>query len=114
MIEVKTKKLIAMDLDGTLLNSSKRVSDKTKEYLKKLKDDGHIIVIATGRILSSAIDVTDGACFANYVIGDAGGVVYDMKNNNIIFKNIISKETVNQICLLYNDDVEYIEMGDLY
>lgn len=110
---LKSKKLIAMDLDGTLLDMNKKISDKTKSYLKRLKAKGYIIVIATGRILNNAIDVTDGAEFANYVVSDAGGLIYDMQNNEILAKKVISKETISKICSRYNDDIEYIEMCDL-
>lgn len=44
-----TKKLIALDLDGTLLNSDSQVSHASKEILKKIQEQGHIIVITTGR-----------------------------------------------------------------
>ena len=65
-----------MDLDGTLLNEKSRVSQQTKEYLGELKQNGYIIVIATGRILKSALIATDGADFANYIVTDAGAAVY--------------------------------------
>lgn len=41
--------LIALDLDGTLLKDDKTISLKTKDVLKKAKDEGHIVMIATGR-----------------------------------------------------------------
>ena len=44
-----SKKLIALDMDGTLLNSKHRITDKTKEVLKKAIKDGHIVVISSGR-----------------------------------------------------------------
>lgn len=43
------KYLITIDLDGTLLNNSSKISTSSKSYLKKLINDGHKIVIATGR-----------------------------------------------------------------
>jgi Cof subfamily protein (haloacid dehalogenase superfamily) len=43
------KHLIALDLDGTLLKDDKTISIKTKEVLKKAKEEGHIVMIATGR-----------------------------------------------------------------
>lgn len=107
------RKLIAIDLDGTLLNSDKKVSDEAKRYLKSLKEQGHIIVIATGRILRSAIDVTDGADFANYVVGSTGGVVYDLDNKKVLFMNEISKENINKVCSIYSDDIDRIELCDL-
>lgn len=64
-------KMIVTDLDGTLLNENEKVSNTSKQYLKRLKDMGCIIIIATGRIYASALKTTDGAEFANYLITDA-------------------------------------------
>ena len=44
-----TKKIIAVDLDGTLLNSDSQISDFTKETIKKVAEKGHQIIITTGR-----------------------------------------------------------------
>ncbi len=41
--------LIALDMDGTLLNSEGEISKKTSDYLKELEKKGHIIVISSGR-----------------------------------------------------------------
>ena len=43
------KYLIALDMDGTLLNKQHVISTETIQYLKELKNQGHIIVIASGR-----------------------------------------------------------------
>ena len=42
-------KLVALDLDGTTLNSAHRISDRTTAVLRKLSSMGVTIVIATGR-----------------------------------------------------------------
>ena len=41
--------LICLDLDGTLLNDEKEISPYTLKVLEKLKEQGHYIMIATGR-----------------------------------------------------------------
>jgi len=43
------KHLIALDLDGTLLTDNKEISPKNKHVLLKAAEEGHIVVIATGR-----------------------------------------------------------------
>ena len=45
----KKKFLIAIDLDGTLLNKKSKVSLSNKLFLRKLERQGHIIVLASGR-----------------------------------------------------------------
>ena len=42
-------KLIACDMDGTLLNSKSQISPKTLESLNKASENGIEIVICTGR-----------------------------------------------------------------
>ncbi|MFP3490231.1 HAD hydrolase family protein, partial [Staphylococcus sp. SIMBA_130] len=41
--------LIAIDLDGTLLNSEKNISERTKSVIFEAKRQGHHVAIATGR-----------------------------------------------------------------
>lgn len=43
------KKIIAVDIDGTLLNSKRQITAKTKDALIKAQSLGHIVVIASGR-----------------------------------------------------------------
>ena len=52
------KKLIALDLDGTLLDENSIVPESTREYLRKLKEKGNIISIASGRTVQSVIELT--------------------------------------------------------
>ncbi|ASS74436.1 hypothetical protein CIG75_05160 [Tumebacillus algifaecis] len=44
-----SRKLIALDLDGTLLTKQKVISPRTKRVLEEAKGMGHHVVIATGR-----------------------------------------------------------------
>ena len=102
------KKLIALDLDGTLLNNEGVVSEISKSYLKKLKEKGHIIIIATGRILNRALVGTDGAEFANYIVSDNGAAVFKNEGLNRewkeVYTNILSKEIVQRIASYYDKD----------
>lgn len=43
------KKIIAVDLDGTLLNADSQISDYTVQVIQKVREAGHIVLIATGR-----------------------------------------------------------------
>lgn len=102
------KKLIALDLDGTLLNSDGIVSEATKVHLQKLKEKGHIITIATGRILNRALVGTDGAEFTNYIVSDAGAAVFKNDGINKEWKEVyalaLSNEIVENIASYYDKD----------
>ncbi|WP_031488901.1 Cof-type HAD-IIB family hydrolase [Ureaplasma canigenitalium] len=51
------KFLITCDLDGTLLDSEGKLSEKTIQGVKKLVEDGHIFCIVTGRPIRGALHV---------------------------------------------------------
>lgn len=105
-------KMIVMDLDGTLLNANGKVSEKSKCFLKELKESGYIIVIATGRIYISALEVTDGAHFANYILSDTGACCYDVENGNILFESNLPDKAVEKIFSYYDDSVAFIDICD--
>ena len=96
------KKIIVVDLDGTLLNSKKEISKKSKEYLLKLKKLGYVIVIATGRILASALHATNDAKFANFIISNGGAVLYDVKRKEILSSKTIPEEMILKIWSTYD------------
>lgn len=111
---MKDKKMIVTDLDGTLLNINGVCSPKSKKYLSKLKKHGYIITIATGRTLKSALLATDGAEFANYIIANAGALIYDNVNKKIIMKKTIDIPNIKRICNIYNNEIDYINLCDIY
>ena len=47
-------RLVALDIDGTLLNSSYKVSDRTRRTLQRVMERGVRVVLVTGRTFSAA------------------------------------------------------------
>ena len=90
-------KLVAIDLDGTLLNSYGEVSEKNKEAIQKAKNKGAEIVIASGRPISSARSYAYEVGADNYIICGNGSVLYDMKNEQIIYDKFIERQKALQI-----------------
>lgn len=87
-------KLIAIDLDGTLLKRHRKITKKNYQALKKFTDAGGQIVISTGRAITSArkiankIESYTGKKIP-YIITLCGSVVYDDKDK------IISQKLIN-------------------
>ena len=50
------KKMIAIDLDGTLLKSDGTLSDYTVAIIKKIQEQGHLVIITTGRPYRMALE----------------------------------------------------------
>ena len=100
-------KLIAIDLDGTLLNSYGEVSEKNKEAIQKAKSKGAEIVIASGRPISSARSYAYEVGADNYIICGNGSVLYDMKNEQIIYDKFIERQKALQIIKICEENSIY-------
>jgi len=109
---MKNRYLIALDLDDTLLNYQKEISEQTKEYLKRLFDAGHIIAIISGRIFDTCYEVVSKLDFVNYMVCDSGSLIFDNINKKNIYKKKLSKENIKKIISLYNNEMEYVEFSD--
>ena len=90
-------KLAAIDLDGTLLNSYGEITQETKEILKKVKEKGIEIVIASGRPIDSIKTISKEIESENYFISGNGAILYDLKNDQILYENILKKSKVLDI-----------------
>lgn len=75
-----SRKIIFIDLDGTLLKNDKTISDANRQALQDALEAGHYIVFATGRAISSGrniakkLELEKPGC---YMIAYNGAVMYD-------------------------------------
>lgn len=94
------KRILFLDLDGTLLDDQKQIPQKNKEVLQKAAEQGHHVVIATGRALSSAQTLMrklgfDRAGF--YCIAYNGGILYDCGKEQVLSEHTLPLEVVMHI-----------------
>ncbi len=100
-------KIVAIDLDGTLFDDNKKITDKNKEVIKKAIEQNHKIVIATGRPffgITNTLDELNLLNTDNYVICFNGGLIYHLKTNSIIYSNTITGKDVLE---LYKDAIKH-------
>lgn len=80
-------KLIALDLDGTLLNHEGLITADTKAALKCASERGVHIVISTGRPLNGVpLDQLEGLG-VDYAITTNGAAIYRISTNELLFEN---------------------------
>ncbi|MBO5397406.1 MAG: HAD family phosphatase [Clostridia bacterium] len=90
-------KIIAIDLDGTLLNSFGEITPNTKEVLKKAIEKGAQVVLASGRPVSAIENIANEIGAEEYLISGNGALVYDIKEKKIVYDKFLSKEQVLEI-----------------
>lgn len=100
-------KLIAIDLDGTLLNSYGVVSEKNKQSLLKADMEGAEIVIASGRSTNSVKNIANDIGICRYIICGNGSLIYDLQKDEIIYDKFIDKKKALQI-------IEICEQNSIY
>ena len=110
---MKKIKIISMDFDGTLLNSDKKITHRTRECLLNLKNKSYIIVGVTARNLLSVKSVVDINLF-DYIILNNGSDIYYVKEDRIKNISSIENETVEKIYNLFNDKVCQIDFCTPY
>ena len=100
-------KLMAIDLDGTLLDSYGEVSNNTKKALLEAKNQGIEIVLSSGRNIDSVKNLAIELGVDNYLISGNGAVVYDIQKDEIIYNKFLSKEKVLQIAKICEENSIY-------
>ena len=90
-------KLVAIDLDGTMLNHYGEISERTKETVRRCIEKGVEIVLASGRPIDSIKAIAEELGIKGYFIAGNGALVYDIRKNEMIYENYIKKEKVLEI-----------------
>ncbi|MGM9960528.1 MAG: Cof-type HAD-IIB family hydrolase [Allobaculum sp.] len=98
--------LVAVDLDGTLLTSEKKVSEETKKAIRKLKEHGIQFGIVSGRPVESGLILCEGWGIQDsisFLIGMNGGVLYDVRRKEKETYSIIPGHLIWKIIEAYKE-----------
>lgn len=114
-------KLLAIDLDETLLTTDKTVSEKNRKALQKADEMGVRIVIATGRGIAIVQDTLKAIGFEDkeneYVISFNGGAITENKGTKFLYKEGISFEFASELYkrgLTYDVSVQIYTLEDIF
>lgn len=84
-------KLVAMDIDGTLLDSYGNISKENIEAIKKAKEQNIEVVLTSGRMPKAMLAIASEANANNYLICGNGAMIYDVNKEEIIITIIFQK-----------------------
>lgn len=101
-------RIIALDLDGTLLTTDKRITEANMEALRRAAEAGAYIVPATGRILKGLPAELLAAPFLRYAITVNGAMAEDVKEGRVLHHAGIDRGRALEILsFLDTEDVVY-------
>lgn len=119
------KKVIIMDIDGTLTNEDKVISENTKNKLKELQSQGAVLVLASGRPTRGLMHFAKELEMDKHnglLVSFNGARVTDCETGNILFDQTMSVDTCKAVLNhMKNFDVipmvykgEYLHVTDVY
>lgn len=92
-------KAVFLDLDGTLLDDNKRISEENKEAIKYAKEKGTQIIICSGRQQNTIKEYRNEIDASNYIICCNGAEIYDCNTKQDLFTANIPDDLIYK---LYN------------
>jgi hypothetical protein len=96
-----------LDIDGTLVNSEKVITEKTRDALIDFQKKGHIVALASGRPypgMKAYAKQLNLEHFGGYALSFNGGVVIDCKSGETIYSKCVDKSYAGQ---LYDFAIEH-------
>ena len=97
-------KLIALDIDGTLINSSHQLTDGVKRAIKKAKEKGVKVVLCTGRPLNGVEKFLDELNLKEE--GD-----YAATFNGALVQDTFTENPISHLTLKYEDLVDLYNLS---
>ncbi len=110
-MEKREIRLIALDLDGTLLTSDKRLSEGNLRALQKAHEQGIHIVPTTGRFYGGMPECIRKLPFVRYCVTINGAEVVDLQENRVIYSATIPCKQAVEIMAKLDD---YPALYDCY
>ena len=85
---MKNKKIIFFDIDGTIISEDKnhKILKSTKDAIKKLRENGHLTFINTGRTFFNVTENIRSLGFDGYVCGCGTHIIFE--NNELLYKTV--------------------------
>jgi Cof subfamily protein (haloacid dehalogenase superfamily) len=90
------KKICFFDIDGTLYNSDKKLPDSAKNAVFAARENGHEIIIATGRAPFMIQEVLKELQIDSYICFNGQYIVY---KNEVVHNQALDSEQLNQVTL---------------
>jgi len=95
-------KMVACDIDGTLLNSKHQLSQRTKDVIKQAKDKGVLVTLATGRDFTSAQHVAKSLEIDMPIITNDGSFLIHPSDSKVFYESRIERSAACTVVDMLN------------
>ena len=91
-------KLIALDVDGTLVNSRQEVTPATVQALQTAADRGIHVVLCTGRMLSECAELLQKLPMIHFAVTCTGTQTFDLRSGQSIARHSLTADELKLLC----------------
>lgn len=89
--------VIALDMDGTVLNDKKQISEKTRLAIHKALAVGKEVVFCTGRSVAEMSEFLEEFQDMHYLCLESGALLYDNQKHCVLDTRTIEKDAVKEL-----------------
>ncbi|MDO5114912.1 MAG: Cof-type HAD-IIB family hydrolase [Synergistaceae bacterium] len=107
---MKRPKLIALDMDGTMLDERSRLTERTKAALRAAQEAGVRVAVATGRMYPSAMVHIRDAGIESASIFYNGALIRDPLTDETIYEKNLGAELTAEILSFFRERGWYIQI----
>ena len=96
---MKTKVLV-LDIDGTLTNSKKEITPRTREGILRIEERGHKVILASGRPTPGMTEFAkelELEKYGGYLLSFNGGRIINCRTGEIVYQRILPKNIIPQV-----------------
>ena len=88
-------RLLALDIDGTLLNSQKKITPRVREAIRKAVDKGCFVLLATGRMYRAMVHINESLGLTMPCMVYGGGQI--VRDGEIIYNRPLKSEVAHEV-----------------
>lgn len=92
-IEKNNIKLIALDMDGTLLDNNHRISEENQEAIRMAQEKGIHVVLSTGRSFRTSRDYAKELKLSSYLVTVNGSEIWN-SDEELIDRKLLDPELI--------------------
>ena len=99
-------KIISLDIDGTLTNSEKKITEMTRKKLFEFQENGGKVILASGRPtmgIKPYADILRLSEYGGYILAFNGGSMIDCKSGKILFEKTLPPHVIPEIYDIIKD-----------
>lgn len=90
-------KVLVLDIDGTLTNSQKEVTENTKQGILNIQERGHIVMLASGRPtpgMKKYAQILELEKYGGYLLSFNGGRIINCRTGEIVYQRTLPNSVI--------------------